>query len=96
MRNYEQRAFEDEVKEKVKLTRRSKGFINEARKKLPPEQRFNKFAICEQMASVLVDKYGEEGSKLEAQTSKMGLGTVKEISEKIDEYMLTHTKLVKK
>ena len=90
------------------LTRGTKKIITEAITRLPMDRKANKYAICEEVAYLLVLKFvGDIDDEdfvekrstyrlLEYQSERMGLSSTFEIMNKIDLYMINLLKCGRK
>ena len=81
-------------KNKVTLTRKTKELIKEAIQRLPEEDKNNRIAICEKIATELYDKH--QGASLEYQTERMGMETTGKILEKIEYFFILNSKVRKR
>lgn len=73
---------------------------NSSRKKLPliieainlcdEKEKYNRYAICEKLAEIMVNKY--KGNNLDYQAKRMGLATSKSMLEQIDLFFYKYFK----
>lgn len=79
----------ENTKKDVKLTRGTKELIKAAIKDLAPEDKDNRYKICEKVCSVAEEKY--QGNNLMYQLNRMDISTTGKVLEKIDIFFYSHT-----
>lgn len=72
------------TKEKGLNSRMKKTLIEGAIKNCNPEDRFNRFKICEQLVYIMYERY--PGKNLEYHSNRMGMGSTSKILREIDNY----------
>lgn len=75
---------EDESQGKGKNSRMKKVLIQEAIKRCKPEDKFNTYAICEQLAELMVNRYKKKN--LEYHSERMGMETTLKMIKEIENY----------
>lgn len=64
--------------------------IEQAISQLEDSRKYNRYAICEQLAEIMINKY--KGNNLDYQSRRMGMATTKEMLQAIDVYFYKHFK----
>ena len=65
--------------------------IEQAISQLEDSRKYNRYAICEQLAEIMINKY--KGNNLDYQSRRMGMATTKEMLQAIDVYFYKHYKV---
>lgn len=73
-----------ENNEKGRSSRTRKVLIEEAISNCLPEDKFNRFKVCEQLAEIMVSRY--KGQNLEYHSERMGMETTSKMLKEIDSY----------
>lgn len=70
--------------EKGRSSRTKKVLIEEAIANCKPEDKFNRYKVCEQLAEIMATRY--KGQNLEYHSERMGMGTTLKMLKEIDLY----------
>lgn len=70
--------------EKGRSSRTKKVLIEEAIANCKPEDKFNRYKVCEQLAELMTSRY--KGKNLEYHSERMGMGTTLSMLKEIDLY----------
>lgn len=71
-------------KERGHSSRTKKLIIASAIEACLPEDKFNRYKVCEKVAEIMESKY--EGEKLEYHSTRMGMETTQKILKEVDAY----------
>jgi len=69
-----------------KHSRRKKVLIEQAIKNCKPEDRYNRYKICEQLSYLIEDSYDGKEKNIQYHSERMGLDTTLKMLKEIDDY----------
>lgn len=79
-----------EQKERGHSSRTKKILIAMAIEACKPEDKYNRYKVCEKLADIMEEKY--TGEKLEYHSTRMGMDTTKNMLKEIDAYFYKYVK----
>ncbi len=90
--------FVDKTEEsRTNLSRCQRSILKQAITELPREERCNRNAIVESVADLLEKRYSKGDEKaMDKQLRRIGVNTTRDISNMVDNYIVTHVNVLDK